>query len=247
MSRRAELVSTYARIGRTYIRWAPSLLLLAVVVFVPLGLIHALTVHAEVGSFGFSAGLKLLAAAAAVLALAATGLIGEVFYTGAVAISLTHPKQGKPPSLREIARMVNYGPLIAIDLIYGALVAVGLVAFFVPGILAFVWLGLAAPVVEIEHRGLRAAFRRSIQLVRGKFFLVALVLIPIEIVGDSLTELVTGFAHNLFGGSLVAEWAADVLTNIAFTPFYAVAAVLLTVDLIREKGGGVELHSKPEP
>jgi hypothetical protein len=34
---------------------------------------------------------------------------------------------------------------------------------------------------------------------------------------------------------------ADVLSNVAFTPFYAVAAVLLTVDLIREKGGGAEL------
>jgi hypothetical protein len=247
VSRRAELVSIYSRIGGTYIRWAPSLLLLAAVVFVPLGLIHALTVHAEIGSFGFSNGLKLLAAVAAVLALAATGLIGEVFYTGAVAISLTHPQEGRPPSLREIAGMVNYGPLIVIDLIYGALVAVGLVSFVVPGVLAFVWLGLAAPVIEIEHRGIRAAFRRSVQLVRGKFTLVALVLIPIEIAGDSLTELATGFSHGLFGGSLVAEWAADVLTNIAFTPFYAVAAVLLTVDLIREKGGGVELHSKPAP
>jgi hypothetical protein len=246
VSRRAELASIYTRIGRTYIRWAPSLLLLALVVFVPLGLIHALTVHAEIGSFGFSNGLKLLAAVAAVLALAATGLIGEVFYTGAVAISLTHPREGKAPSLREIAGMVNYGPLIAIDLIYGVLVAVGLVAFLVPGVLAFVWLGLTAPVVEIEHRGIRAAFRRSVQLVRGKFFLVAFVLIPIEIAGDSLTELFTGFAHNLFDGSLVAAWAADVLTNLAFTPFYAVAAVLLTVDLIREKGGGVELHSKPD-
>jgi hypothetical protein len=247
VSRRAELASVYIRIGRTYIRWAPSLLLLAVVVFVPLGLIHAATVHAEIGSFGFSNGLKLLAAIAAVLALAATGLMGEVFYTGAVAISLTHPKAGKPPRLREIARMVNYGPLIAIDLIYLALVAIGLVAFLVPGILAFVWLGLAAPVVEIEHRGIRAAFRRSVQLVRGKFFLVALVLIPIEIVGDALTDAITGVAHNAFGDSLVAAWAADVLTNIAFTPFYAVAAVLLTVDLIREKGGGVELHSAPKP
>jgi hypothetical protein len=247
VSRRAELVSTYARIGRTYVRWAPSLLLLAVVVFIPLGLIHALTVHAEIGSFGFSNGLRLLAVAAAVLALAATGLVGEVFYTGAVAISLTHPQEGKPPSLREIARMVNYGPLIAIDLIYGALVALGLVAFVVPGVLAFVWLGLAAPVVEIEHRGIAAALRRSTRLVRGKFFLVAFVLIPIEIAGDSLTGLITGIAHDLFGGSLVAEWMADVLTNIAFTPFYAVAAVLLTVDLIREKGGGVELHARPAP
>ncbi len=83
------------------------------------------------------------------------------------------------------------------------------------------------------------------QLVRGKFLLVAAVLIPIEIVGDALTELATELAHDAFGGSLVAEWFADVLTNVAFTPFYAVAAVLLTVDLIRKKGGGAELHSKP--
>lgn len=247
MSLRAELASAYLRIGRTYLRWAPSLLLLALVVFVPLGLVHALTVNAEIGSIGFSAGFKILAAAAAVIALAATGLIGEVFYTGAVAISLTHPHDGRAPSLREIAGMVNYGPLIAIDLIYGALVAVGLAAFLVPGILAFVWLGLAAPVVEIEHTRIRAAFARSVHLVRRRFWLVALVLIPIELVGDGLTDLITSMTHNLFGSELLCEWLADLLSNIAFTPFYAVACVLLTVDLIREKGGAVELHSKPEP
>lgn len=245
MSRRAELISIYARIGRTYARWAPSLLSLAIVVFIPLGLLHAATLHAEVGSFGFGVGLKLLATAAAVLAIAATGLIGEVFYTGAVAISLTHPHEGRPPSLREIAGMVNYGPLIAIDLIYGAAVAIGLVLFLVPGVLVFVWLGLAAPVVEIEHRGIREAFVRSARLVRGKFFVAAAVLIPIEIAGDALTNLVTTFAHNLLGDSLFAEWLADVLSNLAFTPFYAVAAVLLTVDRIRESGGGIELHSRP--
>jgi hypothetical protein len=247
VSRRAELASIYARIGRTYFRWAPSLLLLALAVFAPLGLLHAVAIDAEIGSFGFSNGLKLAGAALAVLAIVGIGLVGEVFYTGAVAISLTHPKEGKPPSLREIAAMVNYGPLIAIDVIYVVLVAVGMVALFVPGVLLYVWLGLAAPVVEIEHRGIRAAFRRSVQLVRGKFFLVASVLIPIEIVGDALTDAVTGLAHDAFGGSLVAEWAADVLTNVVFTPFYAVAAVLLTVDLIREKGGGAELHSEPGP
>jgi hypothetical protein len=247
VSRRAELASIYIRIGRTYFRWAPSLLLLAAAVFVPLGLLHAVAIDAEIGSFGFSNGLKLAGAALAVLAVVGIGLIGEVFYTGAVAISLTHPKDGRPPSLREIAAMVNYGPLIAIDVIYVVLVALGMVALFVPGVLLYVWLGLAAPVVEIEHRGIRAAFRRSVELVRGKFFLVASVLIPIEIVGDALTDIITGIAHDTFGGSFVAEWAADVLTNVVFTPFYAVAAVLLTVDLIREKGGGVELHAKPDP
>lgn len=245
MTRRAELFSTYARIGRTWWRWAPSLLLLALVVFIPLGLLHSITVNAEIGSLGFSAGFKLLAVIAAVLAIAATGLIGEVFYTGAVAISLTHPRDGRPPSLREIAGMVNYGPLIAIDLLYGALVAVGLVLFFVPGVLAFVWLGLAAPVVEIEHHGIRAALARSIQLVRGKFWLVALVLIPIEIVGDGLTEWIHHLMEDLIANELLSGWLASLLSNLAFTPFYAVAAVLLTVDLIREKGGGVELHSGP--
>jgi hypothetical protein len=243
MRRLRGLLSIYARIGRTYWRWAPSLISLAIAVFVPLGLLHAITISSEIGSFGFTAGFKLLAAIGAVLAIAATGLIGEVFYTGAVAISLTHRHEGQNPSVREIAGMIDYGPLIAIDLIYGALVAAGLVFFFAPGFLAFVWLGLAAPVVEIEHRGIRAAFARSVGLVRGRFWTVALILVPIELLGDGLTDLATSLTHGLFGSELICEWLADALANVAFTPFYAVAAVLLTVDLIREKGGGAELYS----
>jgi hypothetical protein len=240
-----DLLSIYARIGRTYWRWAPSLLLLAVIVFVPLGLIHALTISTEVGSLDLKGAIHLLAIIGAVLALGATGLVGEVFYTGAVAISLTHSRDGRAPSLRAIAGMVNYRRLIAIDLIYWFVVSVAAIFLFFPGMLVFVWFGLAAPVVEIEHRGIRAAFARSVRLVRGRFWTVALVLIPIEIVGDSLTDLATSLTHGLFGSELLCEWLADVIANVAFTPFYAVAAVLLTVDLIREKGGGVELHSEP--
>jgi len=248
VSRRAEILSVYARIGRAYVRWAPSLLLLALIVFIPLGLIHAIAIQAEVGSFDLDSVVEIFAAAAAVLMLAATGLIGEVFYTGAVAISLTHPHEGKPPSLRATARMVKYRPLIAIDLIYGAAVAIGLVLFVVPGLLAFVWLALAAPVVEIEHRGVRAALARSMALVRGKFLLIAAVMIPIEVVGDGLTNLATELAHDLLGETFLSKWLADVLSNLAFTPFFAVAAVLLTVDRIREKEGEVvELHSQPSP
>jgi hypothetical protein len=240
-----DLLSVYARIGRTYWRWAPSLLLLALVVFIPLGAIHALTLEAHIGSFDLGGGLHLIAIAGAVLVLAVTGLIGEVFYTGAVSILLTHPRDGQALSLREIAGMVKYGPLIAIDLIYGFGFAVGTILFVIPGALVFVWFGLTAPVVEIEHRGIRAAFQRSVELVRHRFRLVALVLIPIEITGDALTKLATEATHGIVGSEFICEWLADVLSNIAFTPFYAVAAVLLTVDLIREKGGGVELHSEP--
>ncbi|HEX6689463.1 MAG TPA: hypothetical protein VF085_12500 [Solirubrobacterales bacterium] len=240
------LFSLYVRIWRTYFAWAGTLLPLACFVFVPLGLIHAIPVHVEATSLDLHSGLEIFGAVLAVLLLVMTGLLGEIFYTGAVAIALTHPHDGRQPSLREVAGSVRYGTLIAVDLIFGVLVAVGFIAFFVPGVLLFVYLGLAAPIVEIEHRGIRAALARSVKLVRGHFWLVLAVLVPIEVVSDGLTDLATAGAHALLGDSLVAGWVTDTATNIVLTPFYAVAAVLLTLDLIADKeGAGPRLHSTP--
>jgi hypothetical protein len=246
MDSRLSLFSLYARIWRTYFAWAGTLLPLAFFVFVPLGLIHAIPVHVEATSLSIDSGLEIFGAVLAVLLLVTTGLLGEIFYTGAVAIALTHPHDGEPPSLREVAGSVRYGTLIAVDLIFGVLVALGVLAFVVPGILVFVYLGLAAPVVEIEHHGVRAALARSFDLVRGHFWLVLAVLVPIEIVSDGLTDLATMGVHALLGDSLVAEWLTDTATNIVLTPFYAVAAVLLSIDLIAARDGtSPRLHSTP--
>lgn len=246
MNRLREPLALYTRIAKTYVGWAGTLLPLAVVVFVPLGLVHAIPVHADLTTVDFKGGIEVLVLVAALLVLAATGLIGEVFYTGAVSIALTHPHDGEPPSLREVARTISYGRLIAVDLIYGVLVAVGLVALLVPGMVAFVYLGLAAPIAEIERRGVRAAFSRSVDLVRGHFWLVLAVFLPIEVGGDALTSLATHLAGDLLGGSLLAEWLADTASNVLLTPFYAVAAVLITLDLITARDGTApRLHSGP--
>lgn len=240
------VLSLYARIWCTYFAWARTLLPLAVVVFVPLGLIHAIPVQVEATSLDLDSGLEIVGTGLAFLLLATTGLIGDVFYTGAVAIALTRPHDGEQPSLREVAGSVRYGTLIAVDLIFGVLVALGFIAFVVPGVLIFVYLGLAAPVVEVEHRGVRSGLARSLELVRGHFWLVLAVLVPIEIVNEGLTDLATHFAHSLLGDSLVAEWLVDTATNIVLTPFYAVAAVLLTTDLIAARDGvDPRLHSTP--
>ncbi len=240
------LGALYLRIWRTYFAWARTLLPLAFFVFVPLGLIHAIPVEVEATSLNAGSGLIAAGGVVAVAVLVLVGLLGEVFYTGAAAIALTHPHDGKPPSTLEVAHMINYRTLIAIDLIFGVAVALGFVALIVPGVLLFVFLGLAAPVVEIEHRGVRAALGRSVRLVRGHFWLVLAVLVPIEIVSDGLTDLAMAGAHALLGDSLVAGWLADTATNIVFTPFYAVAAVLLTLDLIAaEDGVAPHLHSAP--
>ena len=186
-----EAPALYVRIVRTYFSWAGTLLPLAVCVFIPLGLVHAIPVHLTSPDLDVDGGARdPRAGRSRSLALAATGLIGEVFYAGAVAIALTHPHDGKPPSLREVARMVSYRRLIAVDLLYGVLVAVGLARLRrARASSLYVYLGLAAPVVEIEQHGVRAALARSFRLVRGHFWLVFVVLIPLEVGGDAITNL----------------------------------------------------------
>jgi hypothetical protein len=240
--------ATYSLIWHTYRAWAPSLLLLALVVFLPLALLDALTMNVELDSLDLTNGIKVAALVLAVGAVTATGLIGEVFFSGAIAISLTHPHGEDPPPLREIARRLNYGRLIAVDLVYVVLVAVGLLLGIVPGLLAFVWFGLAGPVVELEERSARGALTRSMRLVRGNFWLVLWVLLPIQVVGDGIGHLLGALVHNLFGHTFLATWLAEAVTDIALSPIFAVAAVLLTLDLIAARDcQAPSIRSTPVP
>jgi hypothetical protein len=228
----------YRQIGATYRAKGPSLLLLAAIVFVPVGFLDAFTTGVEIDSLDPGSLIKLLAVVGAVAAITMTGLLGEVFYSGAVAVSLTHPQHEEPPSIREVARRLDYRRLILVDIAYVALVIVGLLVFVVPGILVFVWFGLAGPVVEIEGRTVVGALRRSASLVRHNFWLVFLVLAPVELVGDAVAELVGHLVHGLLGDSFFATWMAESAAGIVFTPVFALAAVLLTLDLIGEKEAG---------
>ncbi len=248
MSLSRRVASTYRRIWRTYWGWAKSILLLAVIVFVPLGLLNALTANVDLDSLNIANGIKLAALALAVGAITLTGLLGEVFFSGAVAISLTHPHGEEPPPLREIARRLDYGRLIAVDLLFVAIVAAGLLLGLIPGILAFVWFGLAGPIVELEERSTGGALRRSLRLVRGNFWLVFLVLAPIEIVGDAIGSGLAALVHELLGHTFVASWLAEAVADAALSPVFAVAAVLLTVDLIgRKDGAAPPLHATAVP
>ena len=248
MSFPRRLAATYQQIWRTYRGWASSILLLAVIVFVPLGLLNALTMNVELDSLDVTSGLKLAAFALAVMVVTATGLIGEVFFSGAIAISLTHPHGEDPPPLREIAKRLRYGRLIAVDLLFVAIVAAGLILGVVPGVLAYVWLGLAGPLVELEGCSVGGALRRSLQLVRGGFWLVFWVLVPIELAGDAIGGALAALVHDLFGHTFLATWLAESASDAALAPVFAVAAVLLTVDrMIAKEGSAPPLHSAPVP
>ncbi|HET9592799.1 MAG TPA: hypothetical protein VFP17_07775 [Solirubrobacterales bacterium] len=241
-----RLAATYADIWRTYWGWMPSLLIFAALVFVPLGLLDALSLQVDVDSLDLTSGIEIAALLLAVGAVTMTGLLGEIFFSGAIAISLTHPHGEGPPGPREIAGRIKYGRLVVVDIAFVAIVALGLLLGLVPGLLAFVFLGLAGPIVEIEERSAAAALRRSFQLVRGSFWLVLWVLLPIEVAGDAIGGGLAALVHHELGDTFFATWMAEALSNAVLSPVFAVAAVLLTVELIaRKEGEAPPLHAAP--
>jgi hypothetical protein len=242
-----EVGSLYVRIARVYVSWFPTLMLLAAIVFLPLGLLGALTAEVNIDSLDIDSAVEVAALLGAISAITATSLLGEVFYSGAIAIGLIHPEHEHPPTLREMARRVNYKRLIIIDIVYVALVVIGIAAFVIPGVLVFIYLGLAGPVVEIEERTVGKALRRSFDLVRGNFWLVFFVLAPIEILGETVGEFLGHGIHDLSSGFL-GDWIAETVASSVLSPLYAVAVVLLTLELIRRRDGEAPpLKHRPAP
>jgi hypothetical protein len=230
----------YAATLRVCRERAGSLLLIGAVVFVPLGLVDALPDRVvEVGHVSDLADVATVAVLLAVLTQSATVLLGEVFYSGAVALLIAPTGPGRPPSLWRLARSLAYGRLIAVDLLFGIAIAVGLVLFVVPGVVAFTWFALAGPLVELEGAGVRDALARSRRLVRGHFWTVLAVLGPITVASEALTDAALAASHRLLGDSFLCDWLGESATNIVLSPIYAVAAVLITLQLSgRMRSGG---------
>ena len=78
---------------------------------------------------------------------------------------------------------------------------------------------------------------RSYDLVRGHFWFVAAVLVPIETIGDAINEALVEAVHHLLGDGLLAAWVGEAVGNIVTAPVVSVAIVLLTLDLIHHRDG----------
>jgi hypothetical protein len=235
----------YLRTVRAFLVRAGYLLALGAAVFVPLGLLDAAANRVsgiqvlspseltDPGNVAIIAGLVLQAL---------TSLLGEVFYAGAVGLALRQGERSAPPPLRAVARRLSYRRLIAVDVLFGLGTAIGLLLLIVPGIVFFAWFALAGPLVELEGVTVRRAFARSRQLVRGSFWTVLVVLLPITLASELLTDAALDLVHRVIHEPLLSDWAGEALTNILLSPFYAVAAVLMTLELsgrVNQPGRGV--------
>jgi hypothetical protein len=245
VSRAPGPAQLYRRIIATLRAEALPLLTVAAIVFVPLSLLEAAGEQLEIDLDDVTV-LEAGGLAIAALVQIGTSLVGEVFYAGVVAALIVEKRTGVRRRLGDVARELPYMRLLAVDLLYSLGVAVFILLLIVPGVLFFTYYAVTAPVVEIEDRGIRAAFRRSRELVRGHFWTVLAILLPVSTVIELLTEADQAAVKALLGHSLLSDWLGTSIVNVALTPIYAVAAVVLTIELIEAKGDRLPAHS-PAP
>ena len=211
------------------------LVLAAVVIFVPVGLLEAIDHELEealTDPDGLELG-DLIEIVAAAFVFGAGALLGDVLYAGIVAAAVIAERTKHEGSLRELLEGLPVLRLIAVDLLLGLVVVIGFLLLIVPGIVFITWFALVAPVVKVEHPPIRAAFRRSRELVRGHFWLVFAFVIPIVIVAELLSGLAQSGMVELFGETFVGDWAGAAVADLLTAPLYALGVVVLYFELRR--------------
>ena len=144
---------TLRRIAQVYVEQARFILPVAIVLFVPLGLLEAWGEHAfELEAEDLDAA-KLAGLLVAAVVQVATSSLGEVFYAGVVMSAVSESMEGhERPPVRKLLRTLPYGGLIVVDLLFSLGLAFGLVLLLVPGLIFFARYVLAAPLLGARAR-----------------------------------------------------------------------------------------------
>ncbi len=127
----------------------------------------------------------------------------------------------------------RFGTLLAAMVLVGLGVAVGLLAFVVPGLVMAVQWSVTAQAVAVENRSGRDALRRSRALVLGRGWWVFGVLLVVNIVG-SVLSLVASVPADLLADATDSQAVAligTVLGHLVAFPVMALGTALLFFSL----------------
>jgi hypothetical protein len=135
------------------------------------------------------------------LSASSASVLGVVFLSGFLSrlVGEAEHCQGHA-SISDVLRNLPWRRLICADLMVVLLVVVGLIALILPGLIALNLLAVVGPVIEIEHRRVFGALRRSAHLVRKHFWGVFLLAtLPVLVAG----ELPAAVPHSANPGRIV--------------------------------------------
>jgi hypothetical protein len=221
-------------VARVYGQQAGFLLPLALILFVPLGLLEAVSEHAGELEAEEVTVAELAGLLGALALQAVSSTVGEIFYSGAAMGAVSESMEGrKRAPIGRVMRSLPYLGLIAVDVLFVLGLGIGLMLLIVPGLVFFARFILVAPVLELEHTGVRGAFRRSAELTRGHALRLLVLLGGMWVFTDALTSALQDGGWLALGHSLAADWVIAVVVGVVVTPIWAVAACVITWRLIQ--------------
>jgi hypothetical protein len=172
-----------------------------------------------------------IGAALASTASAVFSMVGVVVYAGILDKVVGAHLHGHPDlSVPEIWRALPLGRLVAADVVLALVTLAGLALFVVPGVVVFTMWSLVGPVITIEDRRVRSAFRRSWQLVGPHFWLtLCFVTAPLQV-----EQAVLHAIHytEIFEHPLVPAFLLNGLLGMVIGSVVGLVEVVLAYDLI---------------
>jgi hypothetical protein len=216
MESRLQAGAVIRRVLQIYVDQAPVLMPAAAVVFVFTGLLRGVLVAS-------SAGLSLLSLL--------ISLVAGMLFTGMVVELVADVQDGRRDATSgQLLRAVTpvLGQLIAVGIVAGIGVVIGLILLIIPGLVLLTVWSVAAPVVVLERPAGLQALGRSRELVRGNGWPVFGVILALDI-------LVAIFAGALDLGAYAAGTGAGivvtVIVGVLTAPLSALAAAVLYFEL----------------
>jgi hypothetical protein len=195
-------------------------------------------------------GSALWAFFAGILVTVVLGGIATQLATAASLRAVSEGYLGERPTWRESLAFAfeRIGSLIWLALLSGFLILLGTLACIVPGIYLTVAWSVAVPVLLFEGTVGWGALRRSMDLVKGRFWSVAGVLVLGRLIAGVL-GFIFGIAFTFvqFGSDspvvvFFASAIANAISQTLTTPFLAATITIMYFDLrVRKEGFDLEL------
>ena len=205
----------------------------AALVYVPTSLLEALShsylEHAVDRGVGVGA-ILLIGVCVAFFAS-----FGDVFFTGVMDGEVGADLRGEQvPDLGDAIRHIPYGKLLVADLLFGVLLIVLSIGFFMPALIGFTAFCLVGPVINIERRGVLEGFRRSATLVRRAIGATLLLVVLPNLVESQLEPLLLALPGNV---SLLVFLGVNIVFAIVVGGFLGVVDITLAHVLIARDQG----------
>lgn len=198
---------------------------LAVAVFVPLSLLQTFIEWAADAYDELEEDPVRIAVLAITFAGTGAAIFGITFFAGALDRLVGARRFGhEHVPLRRVLRTLPYGTLVLANLVVLVVVEVGFLLLVVPGAIAMTLLAIVGPVVNIESCGVRDALRRSVHLVRPRFWL-AFFAVTLPVMAEE------GIEHTLTARVWDESLLAGFLVNTAFALAVGATVGLLEVTL----------------